>query len=582
MGSSFRLSVRIWFSMGILIFGYLISTGYAYFISRSIQNSLPDISNLAVSSTELSQKIPRDFELQIKSYGNAIIMHNPEMLEKARKKAREVEGNLNKLKSLKGINENLYVRINELLILFKKYTASSDIIHKKTIEGETSAEILQQINQLASDRDKIKTELDKLSGEVQINLSENVSSIINRVKTNNLRNISFSIIIIVVSVLIIHWLIRKSIIGTLFRITERLYESSGKVAKISSDISYASSELAEGASEQALYIARTSASLEKLSIKTRQNAADTEQARISRNKTYDNINELSSYIDKTADAMFNIKHRGEEIEQIIQTINEISFQTNMLALNAAIEAARAGESGAGFAVVAEEVRNLAVRSAEAAQDTQILIQKAVKEIHSGSDLLKETKDVFAATAEQNKQMGELIDGIAKASDEQVQGIEDISITMEKIDSIVQQNKNNAEIFASVFVKLNGQSEKMSYFIRKLKGLMEYRKQIRVKIALKGEFENIKTGQVEPFITRDISASGVSIITSNYLEEGSEGEININSNNIQLPWLKGRVVRIKDQNDENGKYICGIRFINISPKIEEVIVDILSTDLNKYK
>lgn len=179
-------------------------------------------------------------------------------------------------------------------------------------------------------------------------------------------------------------------------------------------------------------------------------------------------------------------------------------------------------------------------------------------------------------------MGELIDRITQASEEQVHKIEDINMTMEEIDSIVQQNKYNAEIFASVFIKLNGQSEKMSYFIRKLKGLMEYRQQIRVKIALKGEFTNIKTGQVEPFLTRDISANGVSIITSNYLDQGVEGEINISSNNIQFPWLKGFVVRTKEKNDENGKFISGIQFINLSPKIEEVILDILSTDMEQHQ
>lgn len=182
MGSSFRLSVRIWFSMGILIFGYLISTGYAYYISRSIQNSLPDISNFAVHSTELSQKIPRDFEQQIKFYGSAIITHDPEMLEQARNKAREIEAGLKQLKDLKGINKNLDLKIDKILIIFKKYTDTSDLIHQKTIQGETSGEILQQINQLANERDKIKIELEKLSGEVQKNLSENVLSIISRVK----------------------------------------------------------------------------------------------------------------------------------------------------------------------------------------------------------------------------------------------------------------------------------------------------------------------------------------------------------------------------------------------------------------
>jgi hypothetical protein len=284
-------------------------------------------------------------------------------------------------------------------------------------------------------------------------------------------------------------------------------------------------------------------------------------------------------MDQTGKAMSGIRLRGEEIGKIVKTIDEIAFQTNLLALNAAVEAVRAGEAGSGFAVVAGEVRNLATRSSDAAENIQQLIEKTIEEIKTGSSLLDRTTHVFTETAEQNAATGILIDKIARASEEQVQGIDEIRKTMSEIDEIVQQNKVNAEIFSSVFVKLNGQAERMSYFIRKLKGLIEKREQIRVKISLKGEFLASGTGRTYPFVTNDISAGGVSIFTSQALEMDTEGEIAIKSRHIQFPWLRGKVVRLPEK-PEDGKFLTGIRFIDVSPSIEDVILDILSTDIEE--
>lgn len=580
MGSSFRLSFRIWFSLSILILGYLVSLGVSLFISRSIQNQLPDISEFAVNSTELSQKIPASFEEQGKAYGNAIILRDSKKMEQAGKEAQKVDTYLNSLKGIKGVRPELIKEIDRILHKFREYTKKSEEIQRKTIAGATGPEMVQQISALSEQKKILEKEFLNIHSAVRRNLSANVDALIDDVKRKNDYNILVFIVIIVGAVTVIHWIIQKRIISTLFHITEKLYESSEKVARISAEISTGSRELAEGASHQAASIAQASAALEEISVRTRQKASDTRLARELRDRTHMYIEKLNICMQKTAQAMSGIRSRGEEIGYIIQTINEISFQTNLLALNATIEAARAGETGAGFAVVADEVRSLAGRSGKAAENIQELIAKTIEKIRAGSELLEETSRIFSDTVARNNESGELIDQIAAASDEQVRSIDDIRSTMAEIDDIVQQNKSNAEIFASVFVKLNGQSERMSYFIRKLKGLGEKRRQIRVKIALKGEFLNTRTGKAEHFVTKDISAGGVSVLTEKYLEPGAEGEISIRSSSIQFPWLKGRVVRNIEKSEEG--CLSGIRFINVSSAVEDVIVDILSTDLEGYE
>jgi methyl-accepting chemotaxis protein len=136
--------------------------------------------------------------------------------------------------------------------------------------------------------------------------------------------------------------------------------------------------------------------------------------------------------------MTEITKTSEETSKIVKTIDEIAFQTNLLALNAAVEAARAGEAGAGFAVVADEVRNLAMRSAEAAKNTSGLIEDTIGRIRQGATLVTETNERFDKVSESVTQIIDLIDGIAKSSASQTQGIEDIKRIAADIHGLVSQ------------------------------------------------------------------------------------------------------------------------------------------------
>ncbi len=136
--------------------------------------------------------------------------------------------------------------------------------------------------------------------------------------------------------------------------------------------------------------------------------------------------------------MAEITKTSEETFKIVKTIDEIAFQTNLLALNAAVEAARAGEAGAGFAVVADEVRNLAMRSAEAAKNTSGLIEDTINRIRQGATLVTQTNDRFAKVSESVTQIIDLVDGIAKSSTSQSQGIEEIKKIAADIHELVAQ------------------------------------------------------------------------------------------------------------------------------------------------
>ena len=267
------------------------------------------------------------------------------------------------------------------------------------------------------------------------------------------------IIALILSALVALYII-KSIVKIVTEAVKSLSEGTTQVVSASEQISSASVSLAEGASSQASSVEEVSATIEQATASNNQNADNSREANILAQHSNDAAKVGNQRVGDLMVAMQEITASSQKISRIIKTIDEIAFQTNLLALNAAVEAARAGEHGLGFAVVAEEVKNLAERSAGAAKEITGIIEASIDQVKAGTEVANKTKESFTEILNGIKKTSDLIGEIAISAKEQAEGMNQIAIAMGSVDQITQQNASASEETAAAAEELNAQALSM--------------------------------------------------------------------------------------------------------------------------
>ncbi len=217
-------------------------------------------------------------------------------------------------------------------------------------------------------------------------------------------------------------------------VAQSLREGAEQIARAAGQVATSSRSLAEGANQQAAALEETSASTEEISSMARHND-DSLQSAAALAMQSEHLAETNRALDQTLASIADINNSSDKISRIIRVIDEIAFQTNILALNAAVEAARAGEAGMGFGVVADEVRNLAQRCAQAARDTTGLIGESVSGSRDGNAKVDQVALSIRNFAAGSSQIQSLVDEVSKGARQQTEGLAQIARAMAQMDTL---------------------------------------------------------------------------------------------------------------------------------------------------
>ncbi|MBI2472469.1 MAG: DUF3365 domain-containing protein [Planctomycetes bacterium] len=286
------------------------------------------------------------------------------------------------------------------------------------------------------------------------------------IASNNYFNI-FGNAICVIVIGVVVFLIARNVVSMLKRLVVNLMNGSKELTSAAKEISSSSQSLADGASQQASSIEETSASIEEMASMTTRNADNAKEANQLAVKTKMSAEAGNEELDTLQTTMKELNAGNDKVLSIIKSIDEIAFQTNLLALNAAVEAARAGEHGKGFAVVAEEVRSLAQRCSVASKETADLINSRVISTENAAKIAEKSASNLKEIVTETKKVTDLSGEIATASQEQSEGINQISKAISTMDTVTQQNAANAEELAASSEELTAQAESLKTIVAEL-------------------------------------------------------------------------------------------------------------------
>ncbi len=340
---------------------------------------------------------------------------------------------------------------------------------------KTLVQIIREYNEIMHEiLEKIAPGIDECAENIHLSASaeqDNIGAAIEKSDAHSVYAILVAGLTAVITGIFFLLFITRSIRASLRNVIDGLNTGADTVSSASVRAASDSRRIAESTSCQSASLEEIASSFEEISSAVRQNAGLLKQADKLMSDVRQIVSDANKVMSELNAAMKEIKNTGRETSEIVKVIDEIAFQTNLLSLNAGIEAARAGEAGAGFAVVAEEVRSLALRSSQAAKKTANLIEGIMKKVREGASLSVRTNEVFGNVTEISKKIGDIIGDIASASEQQAAKTEQITGAVSEMDNVVQEIAANTQESAGSSEEMKTQSEQMRNFVNELTALI---------------------------------------------------------------------------------------------------------------
>ena len=466
------IAAKIWLSIGVFVAGFVFSTALEQFQGKSTELDLQVASGDLFPAAQKSQEADAAFQRAVKSFSDAVVTQDAAAIDHGNEDGRKAAALINEIAGISNLPADSREQAKQLGSTIGSFVSEAGTVYKSIVSNPSGmADMQGRIRDLATRTDEIKKSLQATRDRFSRSLQEKLQAV--EASSVHQRWIGLMLFLgsLALASVIVTMTIRRHITGPILRAVREISESAGKVASAAGQISTSSQSLAQGSSEQAASIEETSASSEEINSMARGNTENARAAADLVSGSQQKCAKTNQSLDQMVVAMGEIKTHSDKISKIIKVIDEIAFQTNILALNAAVEAARAGEAGMGFAVVAEEVRNLAQRCAQAARDTSGLIEESIAKARDGQAKVDQVAADIRGITGEVVSVKALVEEVSHGSQEQTRGIEQVAKAITQMQQVTQQTAANAEEAAAAAEELNAQSETLNEIVERLDAIV---------------------------------------------------------------------------------------------------------------
>jgi methyl-accepting chemotaxis protein len=440
-----NITAKIWLSVGVFALGFVLSTTLGQIQGLLAERELSATSSALFPAAQKSQDAQAAFERMLKGFGDAVITQDPAGLEKAADDGGQAVQDLKAVASIPGLAPERSQAARRLADAAQQLLDDARSTYGAVLANPQNmpAGLQEKIRGIAGRNTELKAALGKTRTQFSEDLDQKLNALQRRsVQQRWLAMIVFGITILVAAV-IVHITIRRSITGPVLRVIQGVQVAADGAAEASHQMSESGGVVARDAKEQAACIEETSASLAHMSATTKENATRAGEADSLMQEASKTVHEAALAMEGLTQSMNLISKSSSQVAAVLKSIDEIAFHTNILALNAAVEAARAGEAGAGFSVVADEVRSLAHRAADAARSSGDIIERTIRDVNKGVELATVAHAAFNQVTNKIAGGSKVMSQIAASSNEQARGIANIGQAISRIELLTQNNAANA-------------------------------------------------------------------------------------------------------------------------------------------
>jgi methyl-accepting chemotaxis protein len=464
-----NITAKIWLSIGVFVLGFVLSTALGQMQGLSTEHRLESASDALFPAAQRSQDSEAAFQGAVKAFSDSVLVQDASGLQRASEEGRRVVDNLNAIASIPGLAAARAEEARQLASSVAQFVSDAGSIYGSVLSNPTALneDTQAKMKQLAARTDALKASLEQSKQNFSGDLHEQLRSLgAASAGQRQVALILFAATLVIAGV-IVNLTIRRAITGPIVRVIEGVRSAASETAAASERMSRSGQEVSRDAQDQAACIEQTSASLEEISATTRENAARAGEADRLMRDARDTVGKASTAMNDLTGSMNVISKSSKQVADVLKSIDEIAFHTNILALNAAVEAARAGEAGAGFSVVADEVRSLAQRAADAARRSADIIAQTITNVEKGVTLVSVAHGAFNEVSTTITTGSKVVAQIAVSSEEQARGVGQIGEAIARIESVTQRNAASAQDTAGAAEAMSAQAQTTRHHLEEL-------------------------------------------------------------------------------------------------------------------